>query len=129
MSFAEAEIIRRRAEAFLNNAEQLLKQSEWDLAVFSLEQYCQLIMKYKLLFKAGHYIRTPSLRRLVKELMKHHPGLETLIQDEQNLHYLARLEEACVTARYMPYVYEEKEAVSLYRFVREKFKPLVEEIK
>ncbi|MCX8202151.1 MAG: HEPN domain-containing protein, partial [Candidatus Caldarchaeum sp.] len=92
MSFAEAEIIRRRAEAFLNNAEQLLKQSEWDLAVFSLEQYCQLIMKYKLLVKGGYYIRTYSLRRLVKELTKHHPGLETLIQDEQNIHYLARLE-------------------------------------
>ncbi|RLE74555.1 MAG: DNA-binding protein, partial [Thermoprotei archaeon] len=48
MSFEEAEVIRRRAEAFLRNAERLIAEREWDLAVFCLEQYCQLILKYKL---------------------------------------------------------------------------------
>jgi len=45
-----------------------------------------------------------------------------------NLHYVARLEEAYVAARYMPYSYEEREVKSLYRFVVEKFKPLVEKV-
>lgn len=37
MSFEEAEVIRRRAEAFLRNAEHLLEKGEWDLSVFGME--------------------------------------------------------------------------------------------
>ena len=40
MSFSEAEIIRKRAEAFLRNAKRLIEEGEYDLAVFNLEQYC-----------------------------------------------------------------------------------------
>jgi len=56
LSFEETEVIRRRAEAFLRNAERLIDENEWDLAVFNLEQYCQLILKYKLLIRTGSYI-------------------------------------------------------------------------
>jgi len=45
LSFEEAEIIKRRAESFLRDAERLIMEREWDIAVFSLEQYCQLILK------------------------------------------------------------------------------------
>ncbi|MEM2212943.1 MAG: HEPN domain-containing protein [Candidatus Nezhaarchaeales archaeon] len=127
MSLEEVEVLRRRAEAFLRNAEYLLKGGEWDLTVFNLEQYCQLVLKYKLLLKTGSYPRTHSLRRLIRELAKHNPKLQTLVDDEQMLHYVARLEEAYITSRYMPYSYEEKEAQSLYRFVVDKFKRLVDE--
>jgi hypothetical protein len=51
--------------------------------------------------------------------------LTSLIDDVGKLHYVARLEEAYVVARYLPYVFEEKEAKDLYRFVLEVFKPLV----
>ena len=53
LSFREAEILRRRAQAFLKNPSRLLEEKEWDLAVFCLEQYCQLLLKYKLLVKRG----------------------------------------------------------------------------
>ncbi|MEM2574231.1 MAG: HEPN domain-containing protein, partial [Candidatus Jordarchaeales archaeon] len=117
---------RRRAEAFLRNAEQLLKSGEWDLAVFNLEQYCQLILKYKLLVETGSYPRTHSLRRLIRELARIHPDLSSLVEDESRLHYVARLEEAYITSRYTPYVYEEREALSLYRFVVEEFKKFMD---
>ena len=94
--------------------------------MFSLEQYCQLILKYKLLVKFGSYPRTHSLRRLIRELAVVSPGLLALIEDEENLHYIARLEEAYIASRYLPYTYEEKEVRSLYRFVVEKFKPLMD---
>ncbi|MGC8983259.1 MAG: hypothetical protein ACP5KA_05895 [Desulfurococcaceae archaeon] len=48
MSFGEAEVLRKRAEVFLRNAAGLLNEGEADLAVFGLEQYCQLILEYKL---------------------------------------------------------------------------------
>ncbi|MEM3552724.1 MAG: HEPN domain-containing protein [Candidatus Bathyarchaeia archaeon] len=128
MSFDEAEILRKRTEAFLKNAEHLLKIGEWDLAVFNLEQYCQLILKYKLLIKAGSYSRTHSLRRLIRELASFHPKLLSIVEDEKDLHYIARLEEAYVTSRYIPYSYEEKEAQSLYNFVTRRFKLLMDEV-
>lgn len=68
MSFEEAEVLKKRAEAFLRNAERLIKDKEWDLAIFNLEQFCQLILKYKLLIKKGSYPRTHSLRTLIRIL-------------------------------------------------------------
>lgn len=128
MSLEEIELIRKRAEGFLRNAEYLVSVGEWDLAVFSLEQYCQLILKYKLLLKVGSYPRTHSLKRLIRELAKVEPGILILVEDEVNLHYVARLEEAYVTSRYMPYSYEEREVKSLYNFVIEKFKPILDRV-
>lgn len=126
MSFEEAEIIKKRAEAFLSNAERLVDEKEWDLAVFNLEQYAQLILKYKLLIKRGSYRH--SLRSLIRILAEINPTIKVLIEDEKYLHLIARLEEAYIQARYMPYTYEEKEVLSLYKFVVEVFKPLVERI-
>ncbi|MBS7609516.1 HEPN domain-containing protein [Candidatus Bathyarchaeota archaeon] len=128
MSLEEADVIRRRAEAFLKNAGSLLKDGDLDLAVFSLEQYCQLILKYKLLIKVGSYPRTNSIRRLIRELAGLYPHLLSLVDDEEKLHYIARLEEAYIASRYLPYSYEEREASSLHRFVIDTFKKLIDEL-
>lgn len=124
MSFEEAELIKKRAEAFLRNAKRLLEEKEWDLAAFNLEQYCQLILKYKLLVEKGSYPRTHSLRSLIRLLGR--PEALKLIEDERYLHYIARLEEAYIVSRYIPYSYEEKEILDLYRFVSEVFKRYVD---
>lgn len=124
MSFEEAELMKRRAEAFLRNAKRLLEEKEWDLAAFNLEQYCQLILKYKLLVEKGIYPRTHSLRSLIRLLGR--PEALELIEDERHLHYIARLEEAYIVSRYIPYSYEEKEVLDLYRFVAEVFRQYVD---
>lgn len=128
LSFEEAEVIRRRAEAFLRNAERLIAEREWDLAVFCLEQYCQLILKYKLLVRRGSYPRTHSLRTLIRILGQIAPEVLELVESERNLHYVARLEEAYIVSRYLPYTYEEREVVDLHRFVVEVFKRYVEKL-
>ena len=128
MSFEEAEILRRRAESFLRNADKLIKEKEWDLAIFNLEQYCQLMLKYKLLIKKGSYPRTYSLRRLIREIGELNPEILALIDDVDKLHYVARLEEAYIASRYLPYTYEEREVKDLYKFILEAFKPLVEKL-
>jgi len=58
MSFEEAKVIRDRAEAFLNNAERFIEENVWDLTACNIEQYCQLMLRYKLLIKTGTYPRT-----------------------------------------------------------------------
>jgi HEPN domain-containing protein len=128
VSFEEAEIIKKRAEAFLRNAGRLIDENEWDLAIFSLEQYCQLLLKYKLLILQGSYPRTHSLRRLIREIGKFNKDVLRLVEDVEYLHYIARLEEAYISSRYLPYTYEEKEVKDISKFVMEVFKPLVENI-
>lgn len=128
MSFEEAEILRRRAEAFLMSAIDLLSKDVADLAIFNLEQYCQLILKYKLLIKKGSYSRTHSLRRLIRELGEIDSRILVLVNDVKNLHYIARLEEANIVARYLPMEYEVSEVKDILSFVLEVFKPIVDAI-
>jgi HEPN domain-containing protein len=128
VSSKDLEIIRRRAESFLKNAAYLINEGEWDLVIFNLEQYIQLILKYKLLLNKGGYPKTHSIRRLIRELGEFNPEILKLVEDADKLHYIARLEEAYIVSRYLPYEYEEKECKDLYRFVIEVFKPVVEEI-
>lgn len=128
MSFKEAELLRKRAEVFLKNALYLINENEADLAMFNFEQYCQLILKYKLLIIKGTYPRTHSLRQLIKELSEINPKIAILIEDIKNLHYIARLEESYISSRYLPFEYTIEEVKDIGKFVIEVFKPLVNSI-
>ncbi len=128
MSFEEIELLRKRAEAFLRNALYLVSENEADLAMFNLEQYCQLILKHKLLVIKGTYPRTHSLRQLIRELGEENPKMLILINDVRNLHYIARIEEAYISSRYLPFKYTLEEVKDISRFVLEVFKPLVDSV-
>jgi HEPN domain-containing protein len=128
VSFEEAELLRSRAESFLRNAQRLIEEGEADIAVFSLEQYCQLILKYKLLVYTGSYPRTHSIRLLIRELGRVDSRILVLVSDVRNLHYVARLEEAYISSRYLPYKYTIEEVKDISRFILEVFKPIVDSI-
>ena len=125
MSFEEAELLRLRAEAFLRNAERLYAEGEYDLAAFNVEQYCQLMLKYKLLLKTGTYPRTHSLIRLVKELAKIARGAEKLLED---ILILTKIEDAYIGSRYLPRRYEREEVEAMLRFAKEKFRLVINEL-
>jgi len=126
MSFEEAEVLRERAESFLANAERLVEEGVYDLAAFSIEQYCRLILKYKLLLKTGTYPRTHSIIRLIRLLSTVSPSLRSLLEGENNILYLTKVEDAYIGARYLPRRYEESEVRGMLRFVKEVFKGAVE---
>jgi HEPN domain-containing protein len=128
LSFEEAEVLRERAEAFLENAKQLIHTGSYDLAAFNLEQHCQLLLKYKLLIKTGTYPRTHSLTRLATELAKLEPQTKTLLDREDNMLLLTKLEDAYIGARYLPRKYRGPEVEAMLRFVMEVFKPVVERV-
>jgi HEPN domain-containing protein len=128
VSFEEAELLRSRAESFLRNAQRLIEEGEADIAVFNLEQYCQLILKYKLLVYTGSHPRTRSLRQLIRELGRVDSRILVLVNDVKNLHYVARLEEAYISSRYLPYKYTIEEVKDIGRFILEVFKPIVDSI-
>jgi HEPN domain-containing protein len=106
----------------------LLEEGEADIAVFNLGEYCQLILKYKLLVYTGTYPRTHSLRQLIIKLGEVNPKILMLVSDIRNLHYIARLEGADVSSRYLPYKYTVEEVRDVNKFVLEVFKPLVESV-
>ena len=123
MSFEEAEVLKERAEAFLRNAKNLLKEGEYDLAAFSIEQYCQLILKYKLLIKTGTYPRTHSLIRLIKELARVVRDAEKLLDD---IIMITKIEDSYIGSRYLPRRYEKAEVEAMLKYIEEKFKPIVD---
>lgn len=127
MSAEEAEILRERAHAFLRNANRLFGEGEYDLAAFSIEQYCQLTLKYKLLIKTGTYPRTHSIIRLLRELDKLVPekNLEKFIDSEVIL--LTKVEDAYIGSRYLPRRYERREIEELLRFA-ERFEEVVRDV-
>jgi HEPN domain-containing protein len=125
MSFEEAELLRFRAEAFLRNAERLYAEGEYDLAAFSIGQYCRLMLKYKLLLKTGAYPRTHSLIRLVRELAKATEGAKRLLED---IVMLTKIEDAYIGSRYLPRRYEKEEVEAMLKYVKEKFRPTIDEL-
>ena len=128
MSSDEAEVLRERADAFLKNADRLAEEGVWDLAAFNIEQYCQLMLKYKLLTKTAAYPRTHSIMRLIRELSGISQSLQTLLGNAENIVFLTKIEDVYIGARYLPRRYEEVEVKSMLRFAKEVFKVLVESI-
>lgn len=113
---------------FLENAKRLIEEGFYDLAAFNIEQYCQLILKYKLLIKTGAYPRTHSLTRLVSELSKLASTLNILIDKEEYLLMLTKIEDAYIGSRYLPRRYSRIEVEAMMKFIAEVVKPLVEKI-
>ena len=128
MSFEEAELLKERAQMFLENAKRLIEEGIYDLAAFNIEQYCQLFLKYKLLIQTGTYPRTHSLTQLVNELSKLASTLSILINKEEYLLMLTKIEDAYIGSRYLPRRYSKIEVEAMMRFVVEVVKPLVEKI-
>ena len=128
MSSEEVEVLKDRADAFLKNAEKLAEEGVQDLAAFNIEQYCRLILKYKLLAKTGTYPRTHSVIRLIREFSKTSPDLQPLLDDTNNMLYLTKIADAYIGARYLPRRYEGSEVKGMLRFIKEVFKGFVERV-
>jgi len=127
VSFEEAEVLRERAEEFLRNAEELFQKRVYDLSAFNLEQYCQLMLKYKLLVKTGMYPRTHSLMTLIRLLSNVASGLEVLFEGK-NVVMITKIEDAYIVARCMPRRYEKEEVEEMLKFVKEVFRNVVARI-
>ena len=56
------------------------------------------------------------------------PSLRSLLEGENNISYLTKIEDAYIGARYLPRRYEESEVRGMLRFVKEVFKGAVEGI-
>jgi HEPN domain-containing protein len=121
------EVLRRRSEGFLRDAEADYSRGDYDLVLFHVEQSLQLYLKYLIYIKIGDHPKTHSLTRLVKDVAELYgdDAIEAFYNDNMELLYL--LEEAYITSRYLPRTYEEeiaKRALTFSRVAREVFQCL-----
>ncbi len=122
---SEAEILLKRAKAFLKNAEYLIGIKEYDLAAFNLEHSLQLLLKYKLLVEAGEYPRTHSLRKLFRIIIDLTGDEEIKRFYMENIDTIGNLEASYITARYLPVEFEEFEVRNMLELVKKAFKLLI----
>ena len=111
-------ILLKRAESFIKDALENLKRGDYDLAMFHVEQACQLIIKAKLLDLTGYFERTHSLRRLLKDLSTifKQEELEKFI--DENWTILRNLEYAYIASRYLPEEFKKDEVDMALRFYK-----------
>jgi len=118
----EIEILLRRAEGFVKDSLEDLNRGDYDLAMFHLEQACQLMIKAKILDLVGYYEKTHSLRKLLSDLSNvfRKDKIEEFIS--KNWASLRNLEFACITSRYLPEEFKKEEvveALELYKKLKE----------
>lgn len=115
----EAELLRRRALDFLEQARLALSRGSYDVACFLAEQALQLYLKHVLLEVAGDYPRTHSVRALLGEVARAlgSRGLEEFVR--ANRARLSALEDAYLMARYFVKHYEKEDAEDMLRLVEE----------
>ena len=118
----DIELFLKRAESFIKDALEDIKRGDFDLAIFHVEQACQLIIKTKLLDLTGYFEKTHSLRRLLKDLsvITQNSELEKFMNE--NWRTLRDLEFAYIASRYLPEEFrkeEVEESLEFYRKLRD----------
>ncbi|QOJ79012.1 HEPN domain-containing protein [Infirmifilum lucidum] len=112
------EFLRGNALKFLGLAEEMLERGDYGLAMFFVEQFFQLSLKYVLYRKYGDFPKTHSLRILF-ELTKEERYTEFY---RENLDLLREIKLSHVASRYFDVEYSEgvaRRAVGLARRFRE----------
>ncbi|MEM2637239.1 MAG: HEPN domain-containing protein [Candidatus Korarchaeota archaeon] len=118
----EIRVFLRRADGFIRNAYDNLKSGDNDLAMFHVEQACQLILKAKFLDLVGHFEKTHSLVKLARGLGEIISNEEINKFIEENNRVLRNLERAYVLSRYYPVDFdreEVEEALKVYEKLRD----------
>lgn len=114
------EFLKRRATRFLELAEEMVQRGDYIMAMFFIEQFFQLSLKYLLYVKYGEFPKTHSLKMLL-ELMKDDRFTEFY---RENLDLIRDIELSYVASRYFDVEYSEasvKRALDLAK----KFKEMI----
>lgn len=125
---AKADFLKQKAKAFLTDAKYDLSRKEWFLAAFHLEQTCQLYLKYSLFKKLADYPKIHSLAELLRELEKVYPEQKKKIKKirEEKASTIGDLDQAYITARYLPIEFNEFQVKEMLKFTRALIKFLEE---
>ncbi|MCS7138044.1 MAG: HEPN domain-containing protein [Candidatus Caldarchaeum sp.] len=74
----EGEFLKKRALAFLVDAQTDFGRGEYDLTLFHVEQFMQLYLKHLLYRKVGDFPKTHSPSELFKQLAKAYDSTQVM---------------------------------------------------
>lgn len=114
----KGDFLKKRAQDFLRDAEVAISDRRWNSAAFHLEQVCQFLIKYYLFLKWKDFPKTHSLKTLLEELAEAYPENKKKIKNflEKNQHIIVDLEQAYITARYLPVEFNEAQVKEMVKF-------------
>ena len=121
MPASDIEILLERSSDYLTEAKRLVEEEKWELAIVAMHQHCELLLKYYALKLNGSYPRTHSLRDLIRLLLKHKKELSDLVNNENNVLRVARIEDAYISSRYYPVRASAEDVLPLIGFVEDVF--------
>lgn len=114
----QTDFLKKRAKKFYDYGIKAFKKNDFEISAFHLEQASQLYLKYTLLLILGDYPKTHRLRRLMEDIIRvtKNKKLAQLFEKYQNV--IADLEEAYLTARYLPASFYKKQVENMIEFVK-----------
>lgn len=116
MSNYYANLLKRRAKAFLESTQTDFAKGNYYLVLFHVEQFLQLYLKHLLYMKIGDYPKTRSVVRLIKDVIRVYSKNRLREFYEKNLETLYLLEEAYISSRYLPREYDKDIAERVLKF-------------
>jgi len=118
MAVGDADFLRDRAERFRNLARDLGEEGSYDFAAFHFQQAAELRLKHALFVALGDYPRTHALKRLLDsygQAAGRDQATEEFLDD--HIDVISNLENAYITARYLPGDFRKKEIENMSAWV------------
>jgi HEPN domain-containing protein len=116
----EGEILKIRAERFLETARDLYKKEYYDLCAFNIEQAVQLFLKYEIWKILGDFEKTHK----ISELLEHYKITSGKVKEIDNLkenykQTIYDLEIAYIESRYLPAQFLKEQIDLMFKFVED----------
>ena len=115
----EIEFLKKQSLKAYELSKRAFEDRNYNWSIFLLEQAIQLLIKYLLALKIGHYSKTHKLSRLFEEISELYPEFYEFYRENRDKFTV--IEDSYLLSRYLGKEYEKED-------VEDKFK-LFEELK
>jgi HEPN domain-containing protein len=116
----EGEILKIRAERFLETARDLYKKEYYDLCAFNIEQAIQLFLKYELWKILGDFEKTHKISELLDHYKRASGKIEEIDKLKENYKQtIYDLEIAYIESRYLPAQFLKEQIDLMFKFVED----------
>jgi HEPN domain-containing protein len=112
------DFLKKRADSFLRDAKFAILEKRWNSAAFHLEQTCQFYLKYYLFKKLRDFPKIHDLSELLTELNKIYSRKEIEKFKKENAAIISALNQAYITARYLPIEFTEDQIKEMKKFTQ-----------
>jgi HEPN domain-containing protein len=116
--------LKERAENFLRDVNFAISEKRWNSAAFYLEQACQLYLKYYLFKELKDFPKIHDLDELLETLKKAYSQSKKEIEKFRKEIVISALNQAYITARYLPVEFTETQVKEMRNFTKRLIKPL-----